>query len=188
MPRASALPPEFRCIPDSQQTTFRATSGSDRRPVDPIAGSTEPPATGFRLTALATEATHRVTSVAPFILLTNIGDQNLRALHLDFEGSDQCVFCVNDNVFRFPLKFKANRELHLRALRFQCSKNSTIQLGGASHDNGAILEVATYRRSGFDRRGAKIGAAAWIWRQIPIEMFGPRPCEEWRQTRVHCTR
>ena len=56
-----------------------------------------------------------MTSVASFILLTNIGDQNLRALHLDFEGSDQCVFGVNDNVFRFPLKFKADRELHVRS-------------------------------------------------------------------------
>ena len=84
-------------------------------PVDLIAGSTEPPATGFRLTALATEATHRVTSVASFILLTNIGDQNLRALHLDFEGSDQCVFRVNNNVFRLPLKFRADRELDPRS-------------------------------------------------------------------------
>jgi hypothetical protein len=56
-----------------------------------------------------------VTGVASFILLTNVGDQNLRALHLDFEGSDQRVFCVNDNVFRFPVKLKADRELHLRS-------------------------------------------------------------------------
>jgi hypothetical protein len=48
-----------------------------------------------------------VTGVASFILLTNVGDQNLRALHLDFEGRDQRVFCVNDNVFRFPVNFKA---------------------------------------------------------------------------------
>ena len=63
-----------------------------------------------------------MTGVAWFILLTNIGDQNLWALHLDFEGSDQCIFCVNDNVFRFPLKFKADRELHLRSLAFNVQK------------------------------------------------------------------
>jgi hypothetical protein len=69
-----------------------------------------------------------VTGVASFILLADIGDQRLRTLHLNFEGGDQCVFRVNDNVSRFPLKFKANRKLHL------CSpvsvKSSTIQLGG----------------------------------------------------------
>ncbi len=88
-----------------------------------------------------------MTGLASFILLTNIGDQNLRALHLDFEGSDQSVFCVNDNVFRFPLKFKANRELHLRSLLSTFKKSSTIQMGGASQDKAAILGVAT--RSSF---------------------------------------
>jgi hypothetical protein len=34
----------------------------------------------------------------------------------NFEGGDQRVFGVNDNVSRFPLKFKANRKLHLCAL------------------------------------------------------------------------
>jgi hypothetical protein len=43
-----------------------------------------------------------MTGVAAFILLLDIGDQHLRALHLDFEGGDQRIFCVNDNVFRFP--------------------------------------------------------------------------------------
>jgi hypothetical protein len=52
-----------------------------------------------------------VTSVAAFILLTDIGNQHLRALHLDFEGGDQRIFRVNDNVFRFPFKFKADRKL-----------------------------------------------------------------------------
>ena len=54
-----------------------------------------------------------MTGVASFILLADIGDQRLRTLHLNFEGGDQCVFRVNDNVSRFPLKFKANRKLHL---------------------------------------------------------------------------
>jgi hypothetical protein len=79
-----------------------------------------------------------VTGVAPFILLTNIGDQNLRALHLDFESGDQRVFRVNDNVFRLPLKFKADRKLHLRP-PLSTFKNSTTQLCGASQDKGAIL-------------------------------------------------
>ena len=34
-------------------------------------------------------------------------------MHLDFEGSDQRVFRVNDNVSRLPLKFIADRKLHL---------------------------------------------------------------------------
>jgi hypothetical protein len=53
--------------------------------------------------------------VSPFILLTDIGDQHFRALHLDFEGRNQRIFRVNDNVFRFSLKFKADRKLHLRS-------------------------------------------------------------------------
>jgi hypothetical protein len=44
-----------------------------------------------------------VTGVASFILLADIGDQHLRTLQLNFEGSDQRVFGINDNVFRFPL-------------------------------------------------------------------------------------
>ena len=113
MPRTSALPPISDAFLSRSKRRLGRLLEVTSDPVDLIAGSTELPATGFRLTALATEATHRVTGVASFILLTNIGDQNLRALHLDFEGSYQCVFCVNDNVFRFPLKFKADRELHL---------------------------------------------------------------------------
>jgi hypothetical protein len=54
-----------------------------------------------------------VTGVAAFILLADIGDQRLRTLHLNFEGGDQRVFRVNDNVSRFPLELKANRKLHL---------------------------------------------------------------------------
>jgi hypothetical protein len=53
-----------------------------------------------------------VTGVASLILLADIGDQRLRALYLDFEGGDQRIFSVNDNVFRLPLNFKTDRELH----------------------------------------------------------------------------
>jgi hypothetical protein len=59
-----------------------------------------------------------VTSVASFILLANVGDQRLRMSHLYLESGDQRVFSVDDNVTRFPLKFKANRKLHLCTLPF----------------------------------------------------------------------
>ena len=49
-------------------------------------------------------------------LMLILGNQRLRALHFDFEGGDQRVFRVNDNVSRLPLNFKADRKLHLRAL------------------------------------------------------------------------
>jgi hypothetical protein len=55
------------------------------------------------LRVLVTESAHRVTGVAAFILLADIGDQRFWALHLNFEGGDQRVFRVNDNVSRFPL-------------------------------------------------------------------------------------
>ena len=54
-----------------------------------------------------------MTGVASFILLADIGDQHLRALHLNFKGGDQRIFRVDDNVSCFPLKFKADRKLHL---------------------------------------------------------------------------
>jgi len=59
-----------------------------------------------------------VTGVASFILLANVRDQRLGMPHLHLQSGDQRVFSVNDNVTRFPLKFKANRKLHLRALPF----------------------------------------------------------------------
>jgi hypothetical protein len=46
------------------------------------------PAKGFQLAALAAETAHRVTGVASFILLTNIGDQHLRAPYLDFDSGE----------------------------------------------------------------------------------------------------
>ena len=70
----------------------------------------------------AAELAHRVTGVTSFILLADIGDQRLRALHLNFEGGDQRIFCVNDNVSRFPLKFEADGKLHLRSPAFNIQK------------------------------------------------------------------
>ena len=61
------------------------------------------------LSVLAAKSAHRVTGVAPFILLADMGDQRLWTLHLNCEGGDQCVFRVNDNVSRFPLNFKTDR-------------------------------------------------------------------------------
>jgi len=63
-----------------------------------------------------------VTGVASFILLTDIGDQHLRAPYLDFEGGDQRIFRVNNNVSRFALKFKVDRKLHLRSPAFNIPK------------------------------------------------------------------
>jgi hypothetical protein len=68
---------------------------------------------GVQLTALAAKSAHGVTGVASLILLADIGDQRLRALHFDFKRGDQCIFGVNDDVPRFPLNFKADRKLHL---------------------------------------------------------------------------
>ena len=50
-----------------------------------------------------------MTGVATFILLADICDQRFRTLHFDFEGGDQRVFRVNDNVSRFPLNFETDR-------------------------------------------------------------------------------
>ena len=68
------------------------------------------------LGVLAAKSAHGVTGVATFILLADIGNQRLWTLHFDFEGGDQRVFRVNDNVSRFPLNFKPDRKLHPRAL------------------------------------------------------------------------
>src|SRR6266567_2536996 len=87
--------------------------------------------TWSELRVLAAESAHRVTGVTSFILLADIGDQRLRTLHLNFEGGNQRVFRVNDNVSRFSLKFKANRKLHLCALPISV-KSSTIQWGCCS--------------------------------------------------------
>ena len=58
------------------------------------------------LGVLAAKSAHGVTGVATFILLADIGNQRLWTLHFDFEGGDQRVFRVNDNVSRFPLILK----------------------------------------------------------------------------------
>ena len=42
------------------------------------------------LGVLAAKSAHGVTGVATFILLADIGNQRLRALHFDFEGGQHC--------------------------------------------------------------------------------------------------
>ena len=77
---------------------------------------------GVQLRAFVTESAHRVAGVASLILLADIGDQRLRALHFYFERGDQCIFGVNDDVPRFPLYFKADRKMH-PCLPLSMSKN-----------------------------------------------------------------
>ena len=68
------------------------------------------------LGVLAAKSAHGVTGVATFILLADVGNQRFWTLHFDFEGGDQRVFRVNDNVSRFPLNFETDRKLHLGGL------------------------------------------------------------------------
>ena len=70
------------------------------------------------LGVLAAKSAHGVTRVATFILLAHMGNQG-----------DQRVFRVNGNVSRFPLNFKTDRKLHLRALPIS-AKCSTLQEAG----------------------------------------------------------
>jgi|SRR5580700_6098008 hypothetical protein len=81
------------------------------------------------LGVLAAKSAHGVTGVATFILLADVGNHRFWTLHFDFEGGDQRVFRVNDNVSRFPLNFKSDRKLHLRALPIS-AKCSTLQEAG----------------------------------------------------------
>ena len=78
------------------------------------------------LGVLAAKSAHRVTGVATFISLADIGNRRLWTLHFDFEGGDQRIFRVNDNVSRFSLNFITDRKLHLRALPLS-AKCSTLQ-------------------------------------------------------------
>ena len=81
------------------------------------------------LGALTAELAHGVTGVASLILLADIGDQRLRALHLNFEGGDQGIFRFDHNVSRFPLKFKADRKLHLCSPAFNVQKIAQFNYG-----------------------------------------------------------
>ncbi len=64
------------------------------------------------------------------------------ALHLNFEGGDQRIFRVNDNVSRFALKFKADRKLHLCSPAFQHSKDSTTHLADVKQLNSVARSHA----------------------------------------------
>jgi hypothetical protein len=64
--------------------------------------------------ALAAESVHGVTCVAPFILPADVVDQRFGALHLHFEGGNQRIFRVYDDVARLPLYLKTDGKLQLR--------------------------------------------------------------------------
>jgi hypothetical protein len=63
-----------------------------------------------------------VTGVASFIFLAHIGDQDIGALHFDFEGGDQRILGVTDNVSCFSLKLEANGKLHVCSPAFSIQK------------------------------------------------------------------
>ena len=96
---------------------------------DEVSATAKASAREGQLRVLAAESAHRMTGVASFILLADIGDQRLRALHLNFEGGDQRIFGVNDNVSRFPLKFKADRKLHRALPLFNIQKVAKFNWG-----------------------------------------------------------
>jgi hypothetical protein len=86
--------------------------------------------------ALAAESVHGVTCVAPFILPADVVDQRFGALHLHFEGGNQRIFRVYDDVARLPrsLKPTANCNYASPSLRYaHCSCNhgndSTFEQG-----------------------------------------------------------
>src|SRR5262249_22444479 len=99
---------------------------------------------------------HGVTGVASFVLLANVGDQRLRMLHLHLQSGDQRVFSVNDNVTRFPLKFKANPQT-APVCSPVFNENSTIQLDGEvclSFSIGVARARATLAVNGGTRKPA----------------------------------
>ena len=57
---------------------------------------------------------HGVTCVAAFILPADVVDQRFGALHLRFEGGNQRIFRVYDDVARLPLHLKTDGKLQLR--------------------------------------------------------------------------
>jgi hypothetical protein len=79
-----------------------------------------------------------VTGVASLILLADVGDQRLGPLDLDFEGGDQRIFGVNDDMSRFPLNFKADRKLHLCSPALHDQKDSTVRLWGVKAVRGMM--------------------------------------------------
>ncbi len=90
------------------------------------------------LGVLTAKSAHGVAGVATFILLADIGNQSFWTLHFDFEGGDQRVLRVNNNVSRFPLNLKTDRKLHLRALplyRRWLRASSSSALANLAHFN-----------------------------------------------------
>ena len=61
------------------------------------------------------ETEHRVARVTPLILPADVCDQCLRALDLDFEGRNQRIFRVHDDVAGLSLQLKTNGKLQLHS-------------------------------------------------------------------------
>jgi hypothetical protein len=78
------------------------------------------------LGVIAAKSAHGVAAVATFILLADIGNQRFWTLHLTLRAAISASSASNDNVSRFPLNFKTDRKLHLRALLLS-AKCSTLQ-------------------------------------------------------------
>src|SRR5262249_42947819 len=93
---------------------------------------------------------HRVTGVAPFILPPPIRDQCLRALQLDFEGGNQRIFRVHNDVVRLIFQLKTDHKLQLRSSLSSlnhCPCNSIVahsitSLALASRCGGILMLIA----------------------------------------------
>jgi hypothetical protein len=58
---------------------------------------------------------HRVARVTPLILPADVYDQCFRALDLDFEGRNQRILRVHDDVAGLSLQLKTNGKLQLHS-------------------------------------------------------------------------
>ena len=65
--------------------------------------------------AVAAKSAPRVTLVTPFILMADVRDQCFRALHLDFECGNQCIFRVYDDMASLSLQLQTIGKLQLRS-------------------------------------------------------------------------
>src|SRR3974390_2595503 len=84
------------------------------------------------LRALVAESPHRVTFVAPFVLLANISDEHVRALYLDFERSAHLL--RQQQRVPFSPESEANSKLHVMLSISQYSKASIMPISARSSD------------------------------------------------------
>jgi hypothetical protein len=108
---------------------------------------------------LAGEPMSRVTRVTAFILVTDIRDQCLRALHLDLECGNQRIFRVHDDVASLALQLETNGKLQLRA-----------SLSGAGRDGAdCAAALAGLQRKGDDRQQVNSGAGRLHGAALPCQ-------------------